>query len=206
MRSTSSTLNAIAVALLSVTTSLILAVPVEDSQPTGRSQPIARQDETVAYAGPKHIDFPPCTNGMHSDLYTGCNSPALSQPGDRKRKVAYWSVFDAVNPDYDDPFDPTLLDDLTHLILFSVNMSAFEDNKPLKWTHSEYKFPDNIFKIARDKGVSVSAAFGGWGYDQQYKKMNTSQDGEILGNRIAKFAMDNNLDGVSGNLRYNVQS
>ncbi|KAJ9116889.1 hypothetical protein QFC22_004546 [Naganishia vaughanmartiniae] len=196
MRGAATFANSVAVFLVSVTAGLTVAVPVEDSRPISRSQLTSRQETTTPWTGPRYVDYGRCTKDTPSKIYTGCDSEPVTQPLDRKRKVAYWSAYDAVNPDYDDPFDPTLLDDLTHLILFSVNMSAFEDNKPLTWTHSEWKFPTDIFKIARDKGISVSAAFGGWDMDQQYKRMNTSMDGELMGNRIAKFAMDNNLDGI----------
>lgn len=113
-----------------------------------------------------------------------------------KRKVAYWSIYDAEAV----PGEANLsqLDGLTHLILFGIDMRT----RPLAMASSSRKFPADLLQQARARGIKVMGAFGGWAQDQLFFTETDigqgSKDKAIkLGQEIAALAIAEKWDGVS---------
>jgi hypothetical protein len=137
---------------------------------------------------------------LASLFFVGAMSVSLP-PGDAKpkRKIAYWSAFDAgIVPGGD---DFTQLDGLTHLILFAVEMKNIVDgvdvsNEPLKLVDKMQVIEDAA--RAKNPSLKIMGAFGGWAQDQQFNTKTATKDGAVkLGNDIADYALFRKWDGVS---------
>jgi hypothetical protein len=126
----------------------------------------------------------------------GAMSAAVTEP---KRKIAYWSAYDAGIVEGGDDFSQ--LNGLTHLILFAVDMRNVIDKVDVSKTPLAMVEKMRVIgKTARARypEMKIMGAFGGWDQDQRFITATATREGAVkLGTEIAEYALSEKWDGVS---------
>jgi len=96
---------------------------------------------------------------------------------------------------------------LTHVILGEVNLirilltEAFvymsDYNSEPVWVGEGAKFTDAGIKEIQGRGIKVSVAIGGWGYDKVFRPAVASAESRSpFADKLVGFVKQHNLDGI----------